>query len=307
VVLNPDGTTRFTTTDEHDLTEARAPEDPTTITLSGIGAPWDGTHTLDNVPNRETFEIPTPAGETIPPVITSGVLIETRKAGITGIQTVATVPDADNFTFNVPAGVPSLPTGAIPNIVITTGARVTGAADYERATEIYTQQGAGNAYLFVIMSDANVSKDRHTNNDAIAAFTPQNLQKQIVLQSFTTALFIPTAANDAGAFQAQSDAYGEIFTDLLRVLYGFRFSDPTTAQNYVTVSNGHGPGVRSNNTAYYTHVYDWQIPAVITYEEGFGTGFSADVAFRDISATFENFGDEEAPLTFGLDLDEEPI
>ncbi len=305
VTLNLDGTTRFTTTDEHDLVAPKFPEDPQTLTLSGIGAPWDGTFQIDNVPNRETFEILTPAGETIAPDITSGQLVEERAAGVVGRQTIATVPNVDTFTINVPSNIPSLPTGNILQLQVMTGVRVVGAADFSRAEAVYTDQPATDAYLFVIMDDATVSKDRHSLNDSIASFTPQNLQKQNLLQNFTIAVFMPTAETDTAAFNAQSTAYSEIFQALLNVLYGFRFDDPTTAERYVTVSTGHGPGVNANNTGYYSHVYDWQIPSVITFEDGFGE--QADVAFRDIEATWDLLDDPEAQLSVNIDLDEEAV
>jgi hypothetical protein len=305
VVLNADGTTRFGTVDEHDLVTPQFPDDPQTLTISGIGAPWDGEHQIDNIPNREFFEIETPAGETIAPDITNGLLIEERSAGLGGIQEVATVPDVDNFTFNVPTDIPSLPTGGILQLEILTGVRVVGAADFARAEAVYAQQANTDPYLFVIMSDANVSKDRATESDGVGTFTAQNLQKQTVLQNFTVACFIPTATSDTAGFNAQSQAYDEIYQALISVLYGFKFDDPTSAQNYVTVSVGHGPGVNETNSAYYVHVYDWQVPTVITFEDGFG--LQPNVAFRDIEGTFDLFDDPEAQLTVNIDLDEEAL
>jgi hypothetical protein len=41
VVDNGDGTVRFTTTDEHDLTAPKASGDPKTLSLSGFGNDWD--------------------------------------------------------------------------------------------------------------------------------------------------------------------------------------------------------------------------------------------------------------------------
>jgi len=305
VTLNVDGTTRFSTVDQHDLVAPTFPDDPQTVTLSGIGSPWDGVHEIDNVPNRENFEILTPVGEIVAPDISAGRLLEERSAGLAGIQTVATVPDTNSFTINVPTDIPAFPTGNILELQILTGTRVVGAADFARAEAIYAKQAGTDPYLFVIMSDANVSKDRHTNNDGVGAFTSQDLQKQTVLQDFTCAVFVPTAENDTAAFNAQSLAYNEIFRALLSVLYGFRFDDPTTAENYVTVSRGHGPGVNAANSAYYSHVYDWQVPSVITFEDGFGLG--ATVAFRDISAVFDLSDDDQAQLSLNIDLDSEAL
>ena len=305
VDFDEDTTTRFGTVDEHDLVAPTLPDDPQTVTLSGIGAPWDGEHQIDNIPNRNCFEIATPAGETIAPDISTGLLIEERSAGLGGLQTVATVPGVDDFTIDVPDTVPSLPTGNILQLEILTGVRVVGAADYARAEAVYAKQANTDPYLFVIMSDASASKDRHTNNDSIASFSAQDLQKQTILQNFTVACFIPTAEDDTAGFNAQSEAYNTIFQALLNVLYGFRFDDPTSAQQYVTVTVGHGPGINATNSAYYAHVYDWQIPTVITFEDGFSQ--APTVAFRDIASTWGLFADDMAQLSVNVDLDAEAV
>ena len=114
VTDNADGTVRFETDQQHDLTEPKLPADPTTLTLAGIGSPWDGTHTIEAIPSRDFFEIEFPAGETTLPTLTaSSVLIENRPAGIIGSQTVATA-DTDEFTFEV-TDVPELPIGDVLN------------------------------------------------------------------------------------------------------------------------------------------------------------------------------------------------
>ena len=301
VVDNSDGTVRFETDQEHDLTEPKQFADPTQLTLSGFGNVWDGAHDIVAIPNRKFFEIAFAVGETVPPALGTGILDESRSAGILGNQTIDTVPDVDTFTFTV-TGVPSLPTGVIQGFGAVSQMRIFGAANFERATDLYNKQVKNEYALFVIMNDVVVSKDRETSNDAIGAFTTQNFLKQTTLNNFSTVIFIPTKDDIAGN-DAQQAAYDEIYKALLRVLYGFQFEDADNALTYVTVSVGHGAG--EYNTAYYVHVYDWQRPDVISVDQGFN--LDPDVAFRDIDATFNNFGDEEAPLSVGINLDDEPI
>lgn len=301
VVDNGDGTVRFETDQEHDLTEPQFYADPTEITLNGFGNVWDGTHEIVAVPNRKFFEINFPVGETVVPVLGTGLLIEPRSAGILGDQVVATVPDVDTFTFEV-TDVPSLPVGTIQGFSASSRMRIFGAADFQRAQDLYNKQAQGEYALFVIMSDVTISKDRNTSNDAIGAFAAQNFQKQTNLNNFSTVIFIPTKDDIAGN-DAQQAAYGELYSALLSVLYGFQFEDTETALTYVTVSAGHGAG--EYNTAYYVHVYDWQRPDVVSAVQGFN--LDPDVAFRDIDATLTNFNDPEAPLSFGANLDDEPI
>lgn len=301
VTDNGDGTVRFETDQEHDLTEPQEYADPTLLTLVDFGNVWDGEHEIVSVPNRKFFEIAYPPGETVLPALGSGKLLESRSAGIIGKQIVATTPDADTFTFNI-SGVPSLPTGDIQGFKASSGLRIYGAADIQRARDYYNEEAEGEYALFVIMGDVVTSKDRNTGNDAIGAFAAQNFQKQTQLNNFSTVVFIPTRDDLAGN-AAQQDAYGVIYRALLQTLFGFQFENPETALTYVTVSTGHGAG--QYNKAWYEHVYDWQRPDVISAAQGFA--LTPDVAFRDIDLTLENFGDEEAPLTVGINLDDEPI
>lgn len=301
IVDNGDGTVRITTASQHDLTEARMPNDPTTLTLGGFAnAAWNGSHTIVSVPNRETFEIAFPDGEDTLPSLTGAYLLESR-ADFFGSH-VVTVNSGSEFEFTV-SGVPAFPTGVVEGIDIVTAIRVWGAASIDRAREMYTKFASGKAVLFVIMTDADISKDRHALNDGVGAFTRGNLGRQMILQNFATTVFLPTN-NDLSGHTAQNSAYADVFRALSAVLYGFTFSDPDTAQEYVAVSNGHGQG--EYNSAYYTHVYDWQVPSVALIENS-GWAFSPDVAWRDIESTWNVDSDAAAQMTLNVDLDDEPL
>lgn len=303
VTDNGDGSLRFETAQDHDLTAPKAALDNKTLTLSGIGSPWDGAQKIVTIPNRRAFEIDYPAGETIPPSIVTAKLVENRSAGIIGLQTVATVPDADTFTFEV-SNVPSLPTGDVGSIQVATGSYIFGAESADRADEIYAQYSIGQArpMLFVIMNDTDVSKDRHALNDGVATYTAQNYGKQTILQNFSILVIYPTDQETSG-FNAQDLFYGDIYRALVSTLYGFFFEDPDTPIKYRCVNNGHGPGAL--NSAYAAHVYDWQIPSVVSFENGFL--LQPDVAFRDIVSDWFNNSDEEALLDLNINLDDEPL
>lgn len=303
VVDNNDGTVRFETDQEHDLTEPKQFADTKQLRLDGIGAPWDGLHDIISIPNRKFFEIAFPDGVTVLPDITNGLLIEDRSAGIIGEQEVDSVPDVDTFTFNA-VNVPLFPTGVINDLSIIKTIRIYGAADFKRATETYNKNKSGDLELYVIMGDMVVSKDRNTSNDAIAAYTAQNFLKQTNLHNFSTIVFIPTKDDIAGNAAVQL-AYSEVYTSLLKVLYGFQFESDEcdAALTYVTVSAGHGAG--EYNTVYYVHVYDWQRPDVTSFEQGFD--LQQDVAFRDIDQTLNLNNDPEAIFKNVIDLDKEPL
>ena len=304
VDFTANGLTTFTVGQDHDLTEPRLALDPTTLTLAGMGSPWDGDHTIVNVANRRNFTILSPASASVAPDITNAQLVESRRANILGQQPVATVISDDVFTITVPAGIPGLPSGNINQVSIITGVRVLGAADAARADQLYTQFPSQKPYLFVVMGETVASKDERTLNDSVGSFTSQNTQKQTIMQNFSVLCYLPTAEDDTSGFTASTLAYRAIFTELLSVLYGFSFDDPITAIQYTTVSNGHGPG-GIFNSSYYVHVYDWQLPSVITFEDGFS--LTPDVAFRDINMSWLLNNDSEATLGGSINLDEEPL
>jgi hypothetical protein len=261
------------------------------------------TGTIIAVPNRQTFEIEYPDGvTTLPTLSASTFLVEDRSAGILGIYEIATVPDVNTFTIDI-TDVPAFPTGPIEGLSIATRTRIYAAANIDRAVDIYTKYESNNLVLFLIMNDVDVSKDRHTLTDAIAGFTRVNFGKQTFLQNFSTVVFFPTNDGDKAGGNAQQQAYGEVFLALYSTLYGVAIEDPDTKIPYVIVSNGHGVGQYTNS--YYTHVYEWQIPSVLTFDDGFNQ--QPSVAFRDINSAWDLLNDSESQLLLDVNLDDEPL
>lgn len=300
-VDNGDGTARFTVANDHDQTEPRQRLDTQQLTLGGITpSAWNGSHDILGIPNRRTFEIAIPAGATTPTV--PGYLIE-QPTGVLGIGTVTSVVGTA-VTIQPAEGIFHYD-ATVDTITVNTKIRARAAADITRAAAIYTKQASAKPFIFVIMTDVSVSKDRHTPNDGLATFTKQDMRLLRLLQNFAIAVFIPTA-DDVGGDNAQHMAYGEIYEALTKIFYGFGFSDESAIQ-YVTVSAGHGPGLY--NSAYYLHVYDWQVPNVVTFESGFDgqSPFITDVAFRDINQSLYVNNSDKAIMSMALDLDEEPL
>lgn len=299
-VDNGDGTARFTTANDHDQTEPHQRLDTQQLQIGGATpSVWNSSHDIDSVPNRRTFEIAIPVGATVP---TGAYLIE-QPTGVLGIGTVTTVVGT-TVTIQPVEGIFHYD-AAVHTITINTRIRARAAADITRAEAIYTEQPSQKPFIFVIMTDVSVSKDRHTPNDGLATFTKQDMRLLRLLQNFAIAVFIPTH-DDVGGDNAQHMAYGEIYEALTKIFYGFGFSDESAIQ-YVTVSAGHGPGLY--NSAYYLHVYDWQVPNVVTFESGFDgqSPFITDVAFRDINQSLYVNNSDKAIMSMALDLDEEPL
>lgn len=297
-VLQADDTVEFTTTIDHDLTLPALPLDDETLTMAGFGSVWDGEHNIADVPNRRNFNVGLPTGETLAPTIDGNqYLVESIP---TGAYPVATVPTADTFTVDLSAA-PPMPVGTVDGATVISGFRIAAAANFERAKAAYSEQGEYEPYLFVIFTDADVSKNRQTLNDGIASFTQQDARLLTILQNFSTTVFIPTTTEISGA-NAQDLAMDSIYVALLSSLYGAPFNDNSLIK-YRTVPAGHGVG--EFQSAYYVHVYDWQTPYAFDLEDGFIE--QSDVAFRDIAQSLAILADSEAEMTLNIALDDEPL
>lgn len=300
---NGDGTVTFETAQDHDQTRPELPLDTQTLALDGFPeAEWNGLFQIVDIENRRLFTVPFPSGFSTLPTLGDGVLRE-RQVGLTGLKVVSTVPDSDTFTFETSGF--TLPTGDIGELsILSSVARVYGAANIDDAVSLFTRSNATQTKptVFLIMNDTDVSKDRHSNNDSVASFSPQNLQKQYLLQSFSVVVFLPTE-NETSGFQAVNKFQTDIYRALTSVLYGFSFDDPDTKQKFVCVNNGFGQG--RYDKAFMTYVYDYQVPSVITFENG-SYNLQPDVAFRDIASSWGiNVGDVEE-MELNVDLDDIP-
>lgn len=300
---------RFRTNEEHDLVspnESRIDE-PFTVRLIGFtDSNWNDTFDLQYVPNRRHFVIDYPSGVTTLPTLNgSEKLIEDRNLGIKGVNIIDTIVNQHSFTVAIPDNYPDLPTNnSVLNFKVLRNVRMANVTSIERAREIYTRQNPSAIWGFLIMGDVTTSKDRHTLNDATAGFTNQDLALLRFLQDFSFVVFIPTDTELTGT-DAQDLAYREIFNALLNTLYAYTFNTIDSSDslvNYLTICTGHGP-ISLNNTAWYEHAYEWQLPSVIDFESGFLQ--VQDVAFRDILLSLYNNRDINAELSININLDEE--
>lgn len=293
-----DPTVNFETGYDHDLTRPSLPNDDYYLTLGGFASVWDGQHEIIDVANRRNFEVNLPTGETLAPAVDgSQYLLEPLPKGVYQIDTV---PDADTITVDL-SSARSLPVGVVDDINVVGGFRISAAADYNRARNVYSAQATGDAYLFVIMTDTDVSKDRNNLNDSIAELSHNDINFLRLLQSFSTTVFLPTTEDTSGV-DAQELAYDEIFAALLKTLFGYSITGSMFKS--ISVPSGMGPG--EYNSAFYVHVYDWQLPFIINFEDGMP--IAPDRAFRNIDYIHLVGGDDTDNMTvLGIDIDEVPL
>lgn len=302
---DPGETALIEFSDVHDFTTPNAVIKTEPLPCVGFNElEWNVTLAIIDVPTDKTVIVRYPSGATGIPTFTPGDAIgyEERPLSVLGTQSVSSAPTTTQFVVTLDSGkVPSIPDGEILDLWATTGVRVAAADNIDRADEIYSKQPESNdLWAFVIMNDVDVSKDRHTLNDSVASFSHQDEMRLRVLQNFSVVVFFRSADKISGA-TAQELAYGQVYIDLLNVLYGFGgFATDRDGSDFVTVTNGHGAG--TSNVAYYTEVYDWQTPVDITVSNGFN--FYDDVAFRKLNASWGMFtADNEEKLTLAINLE----
>ena len=290
---------KFTTADNHDFTAPIQSDDVSTLELAGFTAPaWNTTHTISDIENRENITIPIPGTEPIPTLNGNEIVYEDRPAGIKGLWPVTNIIDPVTFEFTV-SGVPGLPVNPVDGLEVDYDVAIGISADIPRAIEVYTKQNTkDDVVLFITFTDVDVSKDRNTLNDFTLTSTNQDESRLMIGQKFSTVAFFKITETISAA-QAQEYAYGEVFEALLKSLYMFR-KDNFKSQ-FGNIFLGSGPGI--NNTAYYTHVYDWQLPVLIDKSTGFVD--PKDVAYRNMDIIAHMFTiDNPAILELGINLDE---
>jgi hypothetical protein len=181
-------------------------------------------------------------------------LLENRSVGLTGFKSIHSVPTPTTLTIDL-SDVPSIPDGPIIISDILINVRVSHVSDIQRAEEIYTSQGEGKAWLFVIMLDRVPSKDR-SNSDDFTSLPGSSLKNLDIEQDFSTVCFVSTS-NDLGASVSKSWTYKELFIILGKCLHGWE----NTGYN--------GDGQALYTTSYYAQVYGWQSRIRIDFRDGY--------------------------------------
>lgn len=297
-----DGIASLTFDIDHDVVEPQAEYDVSQILLAGFtDTDWNGTFDIYAVPDRYTLQIEAPGDA--PTLNGAEVFQSERDLGTMGVQEIASVPSTTTFTISL-ENAPDLDGVTLTDFSIVTGIRIAGAANIQRAQEMYTQRTSGEFTAFLIMNDLEVSKTRTSFNDAVATSGGgMDDVRLLLMQNFAIVVFIPSNAM-LGGTDAQELAYGDIYKAFLQVLYAYSgfVTDDINSNPFACVTRGHGPGVY--NKAYFTEVYSWQISQYITDFSGFN--FMQTRAFRDIGSTFDMFEvDSGAEMSMSIKLDED--
>ena len=287
----------FTLASDHDLTE----DFGFTAQITGANqSAYNATFPVVHVPNRRTFSIKLPIGQTTAP---TGTLIfhEFPQIGY-GAPYPITVVDPDTFTFQFPTPL----TQATLNMTIARGQRIIGVPDLERAVELYTTKPDGKYYAFVCMEIATVSKDRNIYNDSLTSLAATTDLRQLLIEPFSVYVFLPTTL-EMGAVRQIDDCYEEIRNAMIKSVVGLKLETGLWAAAYSgAYFTGHG--LIAYNKAFYVHQYRFETTKELTLND---SSVADDLnnpsrAFRDIYLQLSQEM-ERGLMTDHINLDDVPL
>lgn len=299
VSLTRVGSTAFLeTSSNHDMTLTV----PGVVEIDGANEPeFNGVFTVTAIDNRKNiaFSI-TDSG---PTSATGTILVLNGSSALqsyNGRHQVTSTPSTTLFTYEISDA--TLPTPAEGEITVQANARISGAVEFPRLLDAYTEQDINDLWAFVVLEDTSASKNRALLSDATDNIQRTGYFRQQILQPVSIYLFIPTAIQQIAGRQAR-DLAEELFRPLCQsILFKKYDSGLFSGLDNPLMFLSHG--FHHYDSAVYVHRYTFEQVNELYFEDT--VGFDEDVAFRDITL---NMGVDigTAILTADLDLDIEPL
>lgn len=285
----------FTTTTDHDLTLNWPEHDYITLKDFTDGA-WNGYFKLTSVPNRRTFKVQ--SSNSLPTLNGNEYLAEVRIDGVNGRYSISVI---DPTTISISG---DFEDGDYQSGNISTAQRIAGSVTELRAFEQYTEKGLNDLWMFVIMGEASVSKDRSTYSDAVSTKPTGNDMRLRLIDGFSI-FIIKNTSQDITANEAVDICRHTLLLPILRSINGIRFDTGLSYDgDFRTVLTGHS--IFDYNRAILIYRYEFETVMDLTDDD---TVQPEDTrAFRDIDYSLIVGGDDTEDMTItNLDLDEEEL
>ncbi len=216
-----------------------------------------------------------------------------------GLKAVLTVPTTTSFTYNIEDS--TLFTPASGTIVARKKPRISAAVTYGRILQSYTKQQVKQLWLFIVMGDGIVQKNRRIEVDSTDNLQKMQFFNQRITQAVTLYLFSPTT--DEIAARDARDRAEELLKPICQSILLSKF-DTLLSCSLDNPLQFNEHGAHDYNTAFYVHRYTFEATLSMSFEDTVGP--DEDVAFRDISMTIGlNVGTETFDTS--IDLDDEPL
>lgn len=247
------------TANNHDLTENWQDQ----VEIQGANeALYNGMHDLLTVPSRTTFTYA--IDPLAPPVATGSIFLrETICLTFNGsFQITVTSPT----TFTYTALDPNLTAIGIilPESFLRANHRVSGAVDLERMILSYTKQGNNKLWLFVVLGNVDVNRERSINTDVSALNSNESAGfRQRLILEFSIYAVTPSTQSIAGRYER--DLMHDVFIAINKSLLLAKFRTGTSIPETSGVTTlGHGFANYAN--AYYVHEFRYQMTQDIIYQ-----------------------------------------
>ena len=285
----------FTTVNDHDLTFGWPEHE--TVTLSNFtDSVWSNSFQLTGVPNRKTFKVR--STNNLPVLNGEEKLVELRSDGVNGRYSV-TVTGSTSFTI---AG--DFIDGSYIGGSVSSAQRISGAATEDRALDQYTAQNTNSLWMFVVMKDATVGRDRTSQSDSISTKTTGTDMRLRLIDGFSILIFKNTS-DDIAAIEAIDLCRHDLLLPILRTVNGVRFDTGLAFDgDFRCILTGHNHF--DYNRAVIIYRYEFEVSMDLTNEDSVVPEDTR--AFRDIDYTSVVNGDDTTDMTIlPIDLDDEPL
>lgn len=286
----------FTTSSDHDLTYGWPEHE--NILLSGFtDSVWNSSFDLIGVPNRRTFKAR--SGNNLPVLNGLERLIEVRSDGVNGRYPVDVV---NSTSFKITG---DFQDGSYVGGTISSAQRISGAATEQRALEQYTAQSTNSLWMFVVMKDATVGRDRTSQSDSISTKTTGTDMRLRLIDGFYILIFKNTS-DDISAIEAIDLCRHDLLLPILRTVNGVRFDTGLAFDgDFRCIFTGHS--YSDYNRAVIIYRYEFEVSMDLTNEDSVVPEDTR--AFRDIdfTSTIRDDEDVEAMTILPVNLDDEPL
>ncbi len=279
----------LTTINNHDLTL----DYPTyeNSTFDGFSDSfWNDSFKLIDVIDRKTFKIQ--STNPIPILNGNEFLSEVRIDGVNGRHSI-TVTGPNIFTISG-----SFNDGVYNNGEVKTAVRISGTALIERALEQYTKQSLEDLWMFVVMTDANVSKNRNAYNDTVASIVNGEDIRIRLVDGFSIFL-VKNVKDDIAAVGAIDICRHDLLQPILKSVFGTRFETGLdSCGDFRAIFTGHSFVDYNRSTLVYQ--YNFEFTYDLTNDDAVDEQDTK--AFSDIIYT-QVIGDNDVTdVTFDLEL-----
>ncbi len=244
-ITTTDGIATATCATEHDVVVGY----PKYVEIDSATSEYNGTFEVLTAPTLTTFTFKV----TGTPGSGTGTLKTFHNLGFNGVQTVASVTDANTFTYTLEND--AISTGNGDNMLVMGSPRISGGAELDRVVDSYTRQNTDELWGFFVLEEADTSNDRTINNDSKNERQLFEDFKLRIIQNASFYVFIPTHDEISG--RLAMDNAQELLKPIYKTLAGFVPENPfITEQQTVLMPSNHQ--LASYNGSFLVYRYQFQ-------------------------------------------------